>query len=196
MASHPKRISSWLSSCDNSQNDRFFFTTYFWASSFFGKRGRFYGRVSYYGGWCTTVRTFRIPCQSWSLNSVLLVPFVCESAGEILSAAVYRKCWICFLYVWASQPDCYTPYEWQAQTYHFAALAFPACCLYCRIQGHLLQLVKRPGRDGHLTNMRCRARLHQSGANKLHMIMKFIVFFIVFFNNLVIISLTFVPWNS
>jgi len=86
-----------------------------------GKGGVFYGRVSYFGGGCTTLRTLRIRCQSWSLNSLLLVPFVGESAGEILSSAVYRKCWIFFHYVWASQPDCSPPFEWRAQTYHIAS---------------------------------------------------------------------------
>jgi len=95
----------------------FFFTTfYFSAGSFSGKRGRFYGRVTLgvdvRRGGCSGY-----PCQSWSLNSLLLVPIVGESAGEILSASVYRKYWICFHYVWASQPGCSPLYEWQAQTY-------------------------------------------------------------------------------
>ena len=181
----------WLSSCDNSENGRFFFLSSRPSTSqtvhFPGKRGVFMAGLVTFGGECTTVRPLRMPCQSWSLNSLLLVPFVGESAGEILSAAVYRKYWICFHYVWASQPDCSPLYEWHALTY-IAALAFPAYCLYCRIQGHLLQLVKRPEHDGRLKNIWRRSRLNQSGAIKLHRIMEFIVLIIVFFNNLVVIS--------
>jgi len=163
----------------------FFFTTYS-AGSFSGKRGRLYGLVTV----GVDVRPWGrsgYPCQSWSLNSRLLVPFVDESAGEILSAAVYRKYWICFHYVWASQPDCSTLYEWHTQTsYHITALAFPACCFYCRIQGHLFTS-KAPWErwvpdehmmQGEATPSWCKLAAYDYGVHSL----------IVFFHNLVIIS--------
>jgi hypothetical protein len=37
---------------------------------------------------------------------------------------------------------------------HRHIISLPAGCLYCRIQGHLLQLVKRLEHDGHPTNIR------------------------------------------